>query len=77
MTNGKVTNQLKAIRDGITGTRIPGMMERCTDQTIVGAIDKPGWKAEWDVVDGVVDLLMVAEHVMLVPNDDMTMVVAS
>ena len=29
--------------------RVPGMMERCTEQTIVGAIDKPGWKAESNV----------------------------
>ena len=77
MTNGEVDGQLMAIRSGIMCARVPGMMERCTEQTIAGAIDKPGWKAESNVVEGAVDLLMVAERVMLAPGDDVTMVEAS
>lgn len=77
VTNDEVASRLPVIRDGIVGARVPGMMERCTDQTIKSVVDKPGWKAEWNVVDGAVDLLMVAERVMLAPGDDVTMVEAS
>ena len=75
MTNGEVDGQLMAIRSEIMCARVPGMME--LEQTIAGAIDKPGWKAESNGVEGAVELLMVAEHVMLAPGDDVTMVEAS
>ena len=65
ITTGEVDGQLMATRSGIMCARVPGMMERCTEQTIAGEIDKPGWKAESNVVEGAVDLLMVAERVML------------
>lgn len=73
-TNDKVASRLYAIRDEIVGARVPRMMEKCANKTIAGAIDKPGWKAEWKVIDGAVDLLMVEERVMLPVGDDVRMV---
>jgi len=73
-SNGKVASRLCVVRDGIEGARVLGMMERCANKTIAGAIDKPGWRAEWNIIDGAVDLLVVAERVMLPADDGMRMV---
>jgi hypothetical protein len=68
-TGGNIEDQLLWIRDVVARASIAGMGDRCVEWTVNEAIGKPGWRAEMNIPDGAVKLLMVPERVMLAPDD--------
>jgi hypothetical protein len=68
-TDGEIENQLWWIRSSIANTVVPGMAGGCAQQTVVDTISKPGWRAETNIPDGAVNLLMVEERGMLPQGD--------
>ena len=67
--NGEAGSRLFTICKLVESAKVPGMMEKCTEQTITDVTERPGWDVEWNIPDGVVRVLMVAERVMLAPGD--------
>jgi hypothetical protein len=67
--NGEAGSRLFVIRKLVEVAKVPGMMEKCAEQTITDVTERPGWDAEWNIPDGAVRALMVPERVMLAPGD--------
>jgi hypothetical protein len=67
--DGEVENLLWHIRtEHIAKADVPGMGDRCSEWTINDVVVNTGWRAELKIPEGAVNVLMVAEHLMLEPR---------